>query len=105
MTTNAPKPLFIDDLTETNNSFAVSGGYSGYYARVQIRTEHTGSKTLTVTNPATSVTLDTVTDGTTASLFYIIQNLTEDQYNVITIDSGTFTGRALVEYFRLTSER
>lgn len=104
MTTNAPQPLFIDDLSDSNNSFMVDG-YAGYYARVQIRATFTGTATITVENPATSETLDSSTDTTTAHLFYILQNLTDAQYNVVEISAGAFTARALIEFFRFTSER
>lgn len=98
----SPTPLFLTDITDSNNSFTV-GGFSGYYAKVLIRADYTGSQTLTVTNPATSTVLDTTTNAITSTLFYLVQNMSEPQFNVVT-STGTFTARVMVEYVRQTSE-
>ena len=103
MTTNAPKPLVVY-LTNSDNTFMVNGR-DGYYARVTIRIEYTGSNTTTATNPETEIEYDSLTSTNFGILVYLIDNLTKPLYNVIDSTAGTWTGRAIVEYHRTTSDK
>lgn len=101
MSTNEPKPFRVS-LSNTSPSFMVNG-YNGYYARVTIRLTYTGSSTIAVSNPATNTEYDTLTSTDWGLLVYLIENLNEPLYNIVTSTVGTFSGFAQIEYHRTTS--
>ena len=74
----------------------------GFYAKVTIRLSYSGSSDLAVTDPKTSETLDSLTATSWGLLVYIVDNLKDDRYNVVSSTVGTWSGKAIIEYHRTT---
>jgi hypothetical protein len=99
-TPNAPKPRSFN-VSNADPSFMVTG-FQGYYAKVSIRLAYGGMHTITVTDNKTLGVLDTLEASGWGILVYLIDNLNESRYNTITVTTGTWSGKVIVEYNRTT---